>query len=215
MVAAGCVLVMHFPCRRVDAIGPRRVIGVAGLDSVGKGIGNFDGSIQILGGAGHIVENDQVGAEAGSLVGLQEALARHHVPIVAAGVRLGVIRVGQIRPATPDGRHAVGQPVISQENHVLFDRFIAQVAVKQVPGRKGHRDLIAAQAMRIVVIGLVDLVLQIVGHTVGTSGQRAPEIPDEPNDMIVGLRWPVAVPGQKPAGRIKANRMIPELLGRS
>ncbi len=156
--------------------------------------------------AGDPMEGHELGAERACLVGLQVALAGDHVAVVAAGVDVGVVGEGHVRPRGVPAAEAVGDPVVGHAPHVGHHRRVPEVLVQQVPRREGHRDLVAAEAAR-VVLGLPHLVLEHVRHAVRARGELLPEAPDQAHHAVEGSGRVVVGPRQDhPVGARSGSR---------
>ena len=85
--------------------------------------------------------------------------------------------------------------------------------MEEVPGAEGHRDLVAPEAAR-VVLGLPDLVLEVVRDAVRALLHSLPEAPDQADDVVVGARRVVVRPRQDHPGRVGPDVVVLEAEGR-
>ena len=185
----------HLARHGVHAERPRRVVGVARLHVARERVGDVDRRLEVAPLAGDLVEGHELGAEGARLVGLQEALAGDHVAVVAAGVDVGVVGEGQVRPRGVLAGEAVVDPVVGHAAACRPPPPGRRGTVQQVPRGEGHRDLVAAEAAR-VVLGLPHLVLEHVRHAVRARAQLLPEAPDQAHHAVEGSGRVVVGPRQ-------------------
>ncbi len=200
------------PCnctgRRDDPVRPWRNIAGARAHVGRQDVRDPARGVQVPAVAGHLVQRDELGPERRRLVGLQHAGARTHVAVVAPGMRVQVVRERQVGPAGRGGRQPVREPVVGHQAHVGHERRITEIRVEQVPRRERHRDLIPAEATRIVGIRRPDLVLQVVRHAVGAPAHPVPELPDEANHVVVRRPGIVGVPREQTSGSIQPHLVV-------